>query len=81
MLCLVGEDGMEWIKTNENRRGRSEVLKKNEWVQNCYDEIWEEIEYRREWSILSQTDGVVSSIGCKEWNGGRNGIYKQLTKT
>ena len=50
------------------------VLKKFEGVQNCYDEIWEEIEDMREWSILSQIEGVISNTWCKEWNGVRNEI-------
>ena len=48
--------------------------KKIEEVQNCYDEIWEEIEDEREWSIPSQSEGVNSSTWCKEWNGGMNEI-------
>ena len=30
MLCLVGENGREWLKINENNRGKREVLKKIE---------------------------------------------------
>ena len=34
---------------------------KCEWEQNCYDEIWEEIGGRREWSIPSQIEDMISS--------------------
>ena len=46
----------------ETNRDRKKVLKKIEGVQNCYDEICEEIEDEREWSIPSQMEGVISSI-------------------
>ena len=48
--------------------------KKFEGVQNFYDEIWEEIEDRRQWSIPSKIEDVISGTCCKEWNGGRNVI-------
>ena len=74
MLCLVGENGMEWVKILGINRDRKKVWKIFERVQNCYDEIGEEIENRREWSIPSQIEGVISSLWCKEWNGGKNEI-------
>ena len=44
-------NGMEWVKILEINRDRKKVLKKIEEVQNCYDEIWEEIENGREWAF------------------------------
>ena len=73
MLCLVGENGMKWVELLETNRDMK-FWKKIEEVQNCYDEIWEEIEDEREWIIPSQIEGVISSTLDKEWNGGRNEI-------
>ena len=61
----------KYLKSN---RDRKKVLKKFERVENCYDEIWEEIEDEREWSIPSQMESVITSIWCREWNGGSNEI-------
>ena len=77
MLCLVGENVMEWngmSKILETNSDRKKILKKIEEVQNCYNEIWEEIEDGREWSIPSQSEGMNSSTWCKEWNGEMNEI-------
>lgn len=54
-------------------------VEKIEWVQN--HEIWEEIKCGWEWSIPSQIGCVISSTGCRKWNGVGNEIYKQLHKT
>ena len=74
MLCLVGKNGMEWVKILGINRDRKKVWNNLKGVQNCYDEIGEEIEHGREWSIPSEIEGVISSIWCKEWNGGNNEI-------
>ena len=74
MLCLVGENGMEWVKLLETSRDQRKVWRKIKWLQNYYDEIWEETGDMREWSIPSQIEGVISSTWCKEWNGGKNEI-------
>ena len=71
----------EWngISKNKRKYWRQEGSLEKKWMQNCHDEIWEEIEHRREWSILSQIDGVISSTWGKEWNEGRNEISQQLS--
>ena len=45
MLCLVGENGMEWNEYNNLKliEIRGKFWNKCKWEQNCYDEIWEEI--------------------------------------
>lgn len=60
MWCLVGANGMEWVKMKEIFRDKREVLEKK--MSACkivIDEIGEDIEYRREWSISSQIGGVL----------------------
>ena len=71
----MGEwNGMEWVKILGINRDRKKVWKNFEGVQNCYDEIGKKIENRREWTIPSQNESVISSLWCKEWNGGKNEI-------
>ena len=48
--------------------------KKFEGAQNYYDKICREIENKREWSISSQKENVISSTWVKK-NGRSNEIY------
>ena len=59
--------------------GRRKVLKKK--LSECkivMKRFKKKNEYKKKWSIHSRTGDVISGIGCKEWNGVRNEIYKHL---
>ena len=66
-MCFVGENGAKWNEIKENIWGGGRFWKKKKSeMQNCYDEIREEIGSRRERNIPSQIGGVTSSLEWKK---------------
>lgn len=42
MLCLVGDNGIQWMKIKGDNRATREYLEKNEWGQTFCGENWVE---------------------------------------